>query len=122
MKKKLLVVLLALTLAICALAGCAPADQSISPSAGPSQTQSASITAVDFMENSITLEQAPKRIVSLTASNTEMLCELGLEDKLVGVDAYSDYPEITESIEVVGDFNGPDVEKVASLEIILLLI
>ncbi|MBS6565237.1 MAG: hypothetical protein DBY09_00115 [Selenomonadales bacterium] len=116
MKKKLLVVLLALTLAICALAGCAPADQSISPSAGPSQTQSASITAVDFMENSITLEQAPKRIVSLTASNTEMLCELGLEDKLVGVDAYSDYPESVKELTIVGDYIAPDIEKIIELK------
>ena len=116
MKKKLLVVLLALTLAICALAGCAPADQSISPSAGPSQTQSASITAVDFMENSITLEQGPKRIVYLTASNTEMLCELGLEDKLVGVDAYSDYPESVKELTIVGDYIAPDIEKIIELK------
>ena len=33
------------------------------------------------------------RLVSLTCSNTEIVCALGCADLLVGVDDHSDYPE-----------------------------
>ena len=45
-----------------------------------------------------------------------MLCELGLEDKLVGVDSYSDYPESVKEITIVGDYTSPDIEKIISLQ------
>ena len=32
------------------------------------------------------------RVVSLTCSNTEIVCALGAADVLVGVDDHSDYP------------------------------
>lgn len=34
----------------------------------------------------------PERVVSLTPGSTEVLCGLGLTDRLVGVDDDSDYP------------------------------
>lgn len=40
----------------------------------------------------ITLPQSPQRIVSLLPSLTEMVCELGRCDRLVGVDRYSNFP------------------------------
>ena len=120
MKRKVLILLLTLALAVCALAGCGQAQQSPSGSAGPtasaSGTQPASIAATDFLGNSLTLERAPQKIVSLTASNTEMLCALGLEDKLIGVDAYSDYPESVKDLTIVGDYVAPDIEKIISLQ------
>ena len=93
MKKKILLLLLALTLALCSLAGCNSSQEAPSSSTGSESTSTAAaqatpVTATDFLDNMVTLEEAPKKIVSLTASNTEMLCELGLEDKLVGVDSY----------------------------------
>ena len=33
------------------------------------------------------------RVVSLTCSNTEIVCALGASDLLVGVDDHSDFPE-----------------------------
>jgi iron complex transport system substrate-binding protein len=41
------------------------------------------------------------RIVSLCPSNTELLFELGLQDHIVGVDDYSDYPEPAKKIEKI---------------------
>lgn len=45
-----------------------------------------------------------------------MLCALGLEDKLIGVDAYSDYPESVKDLTIVGDYVAPDIEKIISLQ------
>ena len=62
------------------------------------------------------------RVVSLTCSNTEIVCALGCADQLVGVDDHSDFPE-----EVVGRLPrvGPDLqvdpEKVAALRPDLVL-
>lgn len=62
------------------------------------------------------------RLVSLTCSNTEIVCALGCGDALVGVDDYSDYPEdVLEGLPRVGPDLGVDVEKVASLDPDLVL-
>jgi iron complex transport system substrate-binding protein len=42
------------------------------------------------------------RIVSLSVGTTEILCAIGCEDKIVGRDAYSDFPESILSKPVVG--------------------
>lgn len=64
----------------------------------------------------------PRRIVSLTCSNTEIVASLGCGDRLVGVDDYSDYPpERLEGLPRVGPDLGIDVEVVAALEPDLVL-
>lgn len=75
----------------------------------------------DMLDNPVALGKYPERIVSLTPSNTEIVCALGLESKLVGVDAVSDYPEAVKSVEKVGDFNGPNLEAVVALKPDLVL-
>lgn len=57
----------------------------------------------------------PQRIVSLAPSATEILFDLGLGDKVVGVDSYSDYPDAAKKVEKVGGFSDTDIEKVVSL-------
>ena len=58
----------------------------------------------------------PKRIVSLTPGNTEILFALGAGDRIVGVSSFSDYPPEAKAKPVVGAYNAPDVEKIISLE------
>lgn len=58
----------------------------------------------------------PKRIVSLSASNTEILAALGLARRIVGVDTWSDYPPAVRSLPKVGRELDVDVDKVASLQ------
>ncbi|MDX1383788.1 MAG: helical backbone metal receptor [Thermoanaerobaculia bacterium] len=57
------------------------------------------------------------RIVSLTCSNTEIVCALGLAESLVGVDDHSDYPqEVVAALPRVGPDLEIDVERVEALE------
>lgn len=56
------------------------------------------------------------RIVSLCPSNTELLFELGLQDQIVGVDDYSDYPEAAKKIEKIGDELNVDIKKIKALK------
>ena len=73
-------------------------------------------TVQDGLGRQIEISQVPERIISLSAANTEILYALGVGDKIIGVDVYSDYPEEALSLEQVGDYSGPNVELIASLE------
>ncbi len=62
------------------------------------------------------------RVVSLTCSNTEIVCALGLADHLVGVDDHSDYPEpIVTRLPRVGPDLSIDLDAVAALRPDLVL-
>jgi iron complex transport system substrate-binding protein len=63
----------------------------------------------------------PARIVSLVASNTEIVCALGLADRLVGLDNYSDYPLEVQHLPRVGRDLEIDATRVAALKPDLVL-
>jgi iron complex transport system substrate-binding protein len=64
----------------------------------------------------------PRRLVSLTCSNTEIVAALGCGDRLVGVDDYSDHPEeLVRGLPRVGPDLGIDVEAVRRLRPDLVL-
>lgn len=79
------------------------------------------IVVEDQMERKITIEKVPKRIISLSPSNTEIVYALDLEEKLVGVTEFCDYPEAAKSKEKVGGYDEPNIEKIISLEPDLVL-
>ena len=140
MMKKQLTLTLALLLSLLLLfSGCAqPAAE---PTPEPTQQATAEPTAeptveppsqeivlgettcTDVLGREIVIAEGetPERIVSLTATNTEILFALGLGDKVVGVDVMSNYPAEAVGIDVVGDFNGPNVEAIVALEPDLIL-
>ncbi|WP_019413049.1 ABC transporter substrate-binding protein [Paenisporosarcina sp. TG20] len=78
------------------------------------------VTMTDMTDNEITLEEAPKAIVSMIPSNTEILFGLDLGEKVVAVSDYDNYPKETETLEKIGgqEFN---VEKIISLNPDLVL-
>lgn len=58
----------------------------------------------------------PRRIVSLIPSTTELLCDLGLADRLVGVTAYCTEPRDVVRTKVrIGGEKDPDLEKIRAL-------
>jgi iron complex transport system substrate-binding protein len=63
----------------------------------------------------------PRRVVSLVASNTEIVCALGLGDRLVGLDDFSDWPPSVQHLPRVGRDLEVDLERVARLEPDLVL-
>ena len=64
----------------------------------------------------------PKRLISLTCSNTEIVAALGCGDRLVAVDDYSDHPpELVAGLPRVGPDLSIDVDKVTSLRPDLVL-
>lgn len=75
------------------------------------------VDVVDALGRTVTIDSVPEKIVSLSPSNTEILFALGVGDKVVGVDTYSDYPAEAAAIEnKVGTYSTPNVELIVSLE------
>ncbi|EAD9124182.1 ABC transporter substrate-binding protein [Listeria monocytogenes] len=78
------------------------------------------IEVKDATGNTITLEEAPTKIVSLMPSNTEILFALDLGDKVKGVTAYDDYPKEAQKVEKVTS-TSVDTEKIIAIKPDLVL-
>ncbi len=75
----------------------------------------------DDLGRTVLIKGTPQRIVSLSPSNTELVYALGLEDRLIGVTTYDNYPPAAKQKPQVSGFSTVDVEKVVSLQPDLIL-
>ncbi len=73
-------------------------------------------TVTDDLGRNVTITGVPNRIVCICPSCTEIAYSLGLGDKVVGVDKYSDYPPEVVKKQFIGNCWKPDPEEVASLK------
>lgn len=128
---KFLSLILAITLVMAALVGCTPKEETKGPDLedpvvngdnGGSQEIEYPLEVEDQFGNKVTLEKAPEKIVSLIPSHTETLYVLGVGDKIVGIDPFSNYPEEAAEKEVVGDYYGTDLERIIELGTDLVLV
>jgi iron complex transport system substrate-binding protein len=88
---------------------------------GLSNTVDYPLTVIDVTETVVTIPQEPQRIISVAPSNTEILFALGLEDKIVGITNYCNFPEETKNIEKIGETSPLNLEKIVSLKPDLIL-
>jgi ABC-type Fe3+-hydroxamate transport system substrate-binding protein len=58
---------------------------------------------------------APQRIVSVAPSITEILFALGVENRIVGVTTYCNYPEAAKAKPKVGGYTSPSLEAILAL-------
>ncbi len=70
---------------------------------------------IDSKNRNVTVPWHPLRIVSMAPSVTEILFALGVEDRLVGVTDFCNYPEEATLIDSIGGYSTPDLEKLAIL-------
>lgn len=74
------------------------------------------VTLKDQFDRSVKINKEPARIVSGSPSNTEILFALGLEDKMMGVTNWCNYPAAAGKLEKIGDINPLNIEKIVSLQ------
>ena len=79
-------------------------------------------TFTDEIGRTLNVKPNPQRIVSLAPSITETLFVLGLDDRIVGVTSFCDYPPEAKAKERVGDTQKPGLEKIISLKPDLVII
>lgn len=60
------------------------------------------MTVTDFLGHEVYIEERPVRIISMTPSITEILFALHLEDRIIAVTDYCNYPEAVVTKESVG--------------------
>jgi iron complex transport system substrate-binding protein len=70
----------------------------------------------------VDLPQPPRRIVSVLPSLTEIVCELGACDRLVGVDNYSNWPPSVQKLPRLGGLEDPNIELIVALKPDLVLL
>jgi iron complex transport system substrate-binding protein len=73
------------------------------------------LTIEDDLGDTHILSTPPQRIVSLAPNVTEILFALGLEDKIVGVTRFCNYPNEARTKYRIGGMVDPDLEKIIAL-------
>lgn len=82
----------------------------------------ANIVVRDDDGHQLSLQKPAQRVISLAPHITELLFAAGGSEHVVGVSAYSDFPEAASRIPVVGDSRALDVEKIITLRPDLIVV
>lgn len=81
------------------------------------EKESTQITVTDMKQREVTLPDVPEKIVTLLASDVEILYALGAGDQIVGVGEYCDYPaEAQEENTIVTTGSDTNLEEIIALE------
>ena len=84
--------------------------------------QAAAVQVVDDRGVAVDLPQPPRRIVSMLPSLTELVCELGGCERLVGVDNYSNWPPAVQKLPRLGGLEDANIEMIVALKPDLVLL
>lgn len=76
----------------------------------------AALAVIDQTGRSVALAGAPRRVVSLVPSVTEVLFAIGAQDLLVGVTDFCDYPPAARAKPRVGGMLAPSLETLVRLQ------
>lgn len=76
----------------------------------------------DALGRAVTIPAPPQRIVPIFASNTEIVASLGLADRIVGIEAYTRFPQEVLDRPLVGGRLGFSVDAVVALRPDLLIV
>lgn len=107
-------VLLAALLTLLAVGGCGQQENPTSNSAVGRTDMTGTaypLQIVDDLGTNVVIDAEPRRLVSLSPSNTEILFALGLGNRVVGVTEWCDYPAEAANKPKIGDLNG-NLEKI----------
>lgn len=80
------------------------------------------ISVVDDAGQRLDLARPARRIVALSPHVTELLFAVGAGDRVVGVDAWSNYPAAARQLPRVGDLYALDLERIVALKPDLLIV
>ena len=73
------------------------------------------VTVKDQFQREVFIQKAPRRIVSGSPGNTEILFALGLGPRVVGVTNWCDFPKEAKKLPQIGDISPLNVEQVLAL-------
>lgn len=119
---KFLSCFLAFLLLLCGLTACIGGDDKPDPpSSGDPSGEEDELAEYPVVVEGTTIRSRPSKVVSLSPALTEKLYELDLQDSLVGVSDFCDYPLDTARLPKCGTAQLPDLEKIEDLAPHLIL-
>ena len=92
----------------------APAPSTTAAAPATSQAPAAFPVTIAASNGDVELESMPTRIISMSATHTEMLFAIGAGDQVVAVDAFSNYPVDAPVTDLTGF--APNVEAIVGFE------
>jgi len=78
-------------------------------SSGNNNSEGTVFTIVDPNGDTVKITQPVKTIICLDAEATEIVCALGCESRIIGVDTSSNFPPSVNSIQKVGESYSPSI-------------
>ncbi|QUH24430.1 ABC transporter substrate-binding protein [Serpentinicella alkaliphila] len=114
MKNKIIKIIVSVLIINMIMTGCNSLGQA--DNTGNNNMDIYPLTIIDSYENEVIIEEMPNRVISIAPSITEIIFNLGLEDKLVGRTDFCNFPLEAESIESIGSLTSPNIEKIIELE------
>lgn len=75
----------------------------------------AGVTIIDSRGRQIIFDSPPQRVVSTSPAATEIICNLGVADALVGVNFHDSLPRQKNGKIIVGGFSHPNLEVIENL-------
>jgi iron complex transport system substrate-binding protein len=120
LKKTMIYLTVFTVLALLFASGCGNGDEQVEPELPVDEIAvsepAGEIVVTDQDGREVVFTEIPQKIVSLSPSNTEVIFALGLEDRLVGVTEYCNYPLEALEKEIVGGFSTPNIERIMELQ------
>ncbi|OAB48332.1 ABC transporter substrate-binding protein [Paenibacillus antarcticus] len=118
-----LAIMLVLSLAACGVnnepkQGTAPAPtEQVTPAVEEASAATVyPLTVKDATGEEITFKEAPKKIISISPAETESLFALGLDEQIVGVSDYDDYPAAVTTKPKMGGLYNPNEEAMIAAQ------
>lgn len=125
-KWKMFLMAVVLTMTMTAMTGCKDkSSEKNAEEASPKEAEKAEddssstaypLTITDSLGNEVTIEECPKRVISLSPASTEILFALGAGDRVKGRTDYCSYPEEAAAVESIGTYTSPNTELIISME------
>ena len=69
-----------------------------------------------FMLNDVEIAARPEKVVCLSPAITEIICEMGYQDTIIGRSSYCDFPGEIISVTDVGSTANPDIKAIIELK------
>lgn len=119
MRKKIISIAMIILLVLILIVGCTVKEQNPNNNENSVSPEESSdiypMEVEDGFGNKVTIEKQPTKIISLAPSHTEILFALGLNNEIVGVTNYCNYPEEASAKERVGDAFNVNIETILEL-------
>lgn len=81
------------------------------------------LVVIDALDREVAFDAPPQRVISVSPKNTELIYAMGLQDRLIAVTEFCNYPPEAQKLKKIGGFTSETInlERIVELEPDLIL-